>query len=290
MIKFDNIQQSINDSGPLKLIKDIETRWNSTYLMLRRVLQLKEAVTRALDLMTELKNIKICWEDLADIVKFLKPFYDITNKISSGSTSTMSIVAPVVPILKEELSCHFNNVYLDEAAQNFVSKITKYEDKLINDLTITAALLDPRIKNTFLPQSTRITAGDSLRNQILCINGENDQIGTPSTFNSSSYSIEEDLLSKIYTNDESDEVERYLSSGVESSSVDISAYWRANKGCYPTLYKLAQIVLSAQSTSVPSERAFSLAGEIDTPRRNKLSDESFRANMLLNSWIPFLDL
>lgn len=120
MERFESIQQTIYERDPLKLIQDVDTRWNSTFLMLRRVLQLREAVTRAMELMVELKNIRVCWDDLIDVVKFLKPIFDITNKISNGSSNTISIVAP---ILKQELSCGFSNIHLEEAATNFITKI-----------------------------------------------------------------------------------------------------------------------------------------------------------------------
>lgn len=41
-------EQNTPDSEPLKLIQDMPTRWNSTYLMIKRVLEVNEALGKAL--------------------------------------------------------------------------------------------------------------------------------------------------------------------------------------------------------------------------------------------------
>jgi len=75
-------------------------------------------------------------------------------------------------------------------------------------------------------------------------------------------------------NDESaaDEAARYLRQG---NSVHWLAWWKANSSTYPRVAQVARRYLSALSTSVPSERLFSSAGEL----YSRLLPE--RAEMLL---------
>ena len=52
---------------------------------------------------------------------------------------------------------------------------------------------------------------------------------------------------------------------------------------------LAQSVLAVQATSVCSESAFSIAGNIVTARRGTLTDESISASILIKSWKKVLE-
>jgi hypothetical protein len=48
-------------------------------------------------------------------------------------------------------------------------------------------------------------------------------------------------------------------------------WWRLNEYLYPCLGKFARRVLAIPATSAPSERIFSIAGQIVTKRRNRLT-------------------
>jgi hypothetical protein len=54
-------------------------------------------------------------------------------------------------------------------------------------------------------------------------------------------------------------------------------YWHANRAKFPVMERVAAAVLSAQATSVPSERLFSEAGELVSKRRTRLSDQNVNA-------------
>ncbi len=62
-----------------------------------------------------------------------------------------------------------------------------------------------------------------------------------------------------------------------------------NQERFPSIAKSARNVFFVQATPVASESAFSLAGNSIASKRNKLSDESVTALMLLKSWQRFLD-
>ncbi|KAH9912797.1 uncharacterized protein B0H18DRAFT_1126773 [Fomitopsis serialis] len=67
------------------------------------------------------------------------------------------------------------------------------------------------------------------------------------------------------------ELQTYLHAGSEREDVDLLEFWQRNRTKYPILYRMALDYLSAQSSSVPAERAFSSGAETDTKRRNRTS-------------------
>ncbi|KAG6942989.1 hypothetical protein JG687_00018738 [Phytophthora cactorum] len=58
-------------------------------------------------------------------------------------------------------------------------------------------------------------------------------------------------------------------------------WWRVNKVAYPHLSKLARKWLGAEATSVPSERAFSIDGNIITTKRSSLTRDLIRDLVLI---------
>ena len=55
---------------------------------------------------------------------------------------------------------------------------------------------------------------------------------------------------------------QYLSEPVVSRTEDPLKWWKYNKERFPSLAKVARVYLGSPPTSVPSERLFSVAGEV----------------------------
>ncbi|CAG9793546.1 unnamed protein product [Diatraea saccharalis] len=81
-----------------------------------------------------------------------------------------------------------------------------------------------------------------------------------------------------------DELEEYLRKPRAASSEDILDWWRTHETEYPTLSKMARDFLSILATSVPAERLLSKASLVIRKHRNRLSDESARWLLCINSW------
>ena len=67
--------------------------------------------------------------------------------------------------------------------------------------------------------------------------------------------------------------------------MDPLLWWHAQKNVYPILSLMARDFLSVQATSIASEQAFSIAGQVITSQRNRLDPNSARASLCLRSWI-----
>ncbi|KAJ8910378.1 hypothetical protein NQ315_012825 [Exocentrus adspersus] len=96
--KLLSIQSTIKpDSVPLKLKNDVATRWNSTYYMMERVINLQEPLTVAVGLLHN--PIELLSEDerneLREICKILEPFEQITVEISAGKSVTISKIIAI---------------------------------------------------------------------------------------------------------------------------------------------------------------------------------------------------
>ncbi|TFY52012.1 hypothetical protein EVJ58_g10253 [Rhodofomes roseus] len=70
--------------------------------------------------------------------------------------------------------------------------------------------------------------------------------------------------------------------GAEPEHGDALAYWRNKtvQTTFPVLFRIAMDYLPIQSTSVPSERAFSSSAETDTPRRNRMGPKLMEATQV----------
>ena len=61
---------------------------------------------------------------------------------------------------------------------------------------------------------------------------------------------------------------------ISNSEEDILLWWKTNQARFPVLSKIARDYLSAQASSLPSERGFSRSGLMITNLRNKLHSET----------------
>lgn len=76
-------------------------------------------------------------------------------------------------------------------------------------------------------------------------------------------------------------LDRYLKENTINKNACPLALWKENSSRYPKMSTLSKKYLCIPSTSTPSERAFSTAGNIITAKRNCLSGETAK-------WLIFL--
>lgn len=82
-----------------------------------------------------------------------------------------------------------------------------------------------------------------------------------------------------------EEVERYSREIVKlTEDFELFEWWRTNAKKYPRLSKFAQQIHSIPASSAAAERAFSLAGNIITEKRNRLGPKSVDSLLFLNSY------
>ncbi len=82
----------------LKLIQEVDTRWNSTYHMLQRIYDLRESVGAALaGLRTDIVPLSSeNYEIMAECLKVLSPFHEATVELSEEKRVSGSKVIPLL--------------------------------------------------------------------------------------------------------------------------------------------------------------------------------------------------
>nr|XP_022903539.1 zinc finger BED domain-containing protein 4-like [Onthophagus taurus] len=149
------------------LFQDVETRWNSTYLMMERLLEQKNALNLYRIEKGGILEINSGeWNLIEDIVNVLQCFYQATLEISSD-LSCVSVVIPLLAMLNGKLTPiqniqSFNDQEDDNENENHAETM---KSKLLDALNqrfsfvksclplITATLIDPRFKTKYLSES-----------------------------------------------------------------------------------------------------------------------------------------
>ncbi|XP_059436865.1 zinc finger BED domain-containing protein RICESLEEPER 3-like [Corylus avellana] len=304
---------------------DVQTRWNSTYLMLNSA----EKYEKAFALLEEddgkhfVAPRSIEWETARLFVRFLKSFYDATLKFSSSKNVTSNSYFIQLCIIQNTLNdgiCS-NNPILSSVSFDMKTKYDKYWEivERINLLLYVAFVLDPRYKMKGLvfwlrrcneADSAKFIEGsvDALLNRLWdqynLFHAEdglsNSDVGIQSSIPTFSNVEDEDLEDqdvkylKVFSQhlEETDlecksEAERYLSDRCEATTQDfnILLWWKVNAPKYPILAEVACDVLVIPISTVESEFAFSNGGHILDSFRSSLSPLTVEALICIQDWL-----
>uniref|UniRef100_A0A8C1N977 HAT C-terminal dimerisation domain-containing protein n=1 Tax=Cyprinus carpio TaxID=7962 RepID=A0A8C1N977_CYPCA len=288
-----------------KLVQDVSTRWNSTFYMINRLIEQRWPVTATLSdpslthrdkRYLDLKPDQ--WSLLEELCTALKSFECATVFMSGQEYITVSSLPPLV---KGLLKSTEGAAYDSASVKSF--QVTAFEqlqnrwketlfDQVDNPVVLSSAL-DPRFRRLkFLSPEQIITVQAKVQAKALAARREmvQQQITTSTirTAAEPSTSLLDSLLESGGSSDEEsreekaeedlntqirNEVLAYFGERPLAKEENPLDWWRDNKDKYPTLAKLAKSYLCIPSSSTPSERLFSAAGNIASKKRASLSPE-----------------
>ena len=283
----------------LKLVQDVPTRWNSLYLMFSRFLELKPEVVLLISNRNDIQISCDQWKLMKIFTALLEPLFNATNELSAEKHTTISKVLPMIQIM---LSYYNGDASTDEEhTREFRTKISQSLRKRFSwtdkcKLYGLATLLDPIFKNVSFEPLKFLAVKDWLHQELeekeVCheqhaINLEVDAEPARKKAVYSSFWEEFDLSVQNKTVKEDTfkatidvDLKRYLSCPMLNLNSDPLVWWKETGAInFPNLFRTAKKYLIIPATSVPSERVFSLAGQIITEKRNRLDPEI--ANMLI---------
>ena len=287
----------------LALIQDVSTRWNSAYYMVERILSQQQPLCATLlelhkgDMMpsdAEFSTLEI-------FVKVMKPLVEITEDIGAEKWVTISVVRLVIHKLLETYlkptpgDARLEKTMKEAMHSNFCHRYTGSVLMLLNK----TAFLDARFKALpFLSDEERQNLLSSIEAETvkLALNSATSSTGTPMEVEE----VEEDELplskrcrvskaEKRLLNfvDDIVKVNKSSQSPAEKARAEVRRYteeepsaerplewWKINHTRYPYLSSLAKKYLAIPATSVPAERAFSIAGHIVNQKRSCLLPEN----------------
>lgn len=298
--KLISMQQRLNLSQ-VKLKLDVETRWNSVYDSLERLLQSRQAIVNLEIEDKEVKELSLSsneWEELIQIKNTLSPFQDITEILSSSQLPSISLLKPLMfIILREILQIHltdgdFTQTIKHLISEDLIERINAY--KPVDDILLLASVLDPRFKNMrHLNEDEKKRVQQLLKKKFQEVKKKEEDLPRKESLEATLFETATKMVknnetmgrvfksfkSPVKTIDEFKEINNYL----EIEELDILdnplQWWKENCCKYKILSQLARELLCIPATSVPSERIFSKAGNIVSSKRYSLGSK------LLNSLI-----
>lgn len=293
---------------PKKLLQDVTTRWNSTYYMVDRLLEMEEIVRTTMALLNS--NVVVIsveeWLLLRELRKVLKPMEELTKIISGQKYVTLSSVL----ILTKGIEHIYKNLQRDDDDHNpliqnlikeFLSGIAERFKDLENSKTLlVSTFLDPRFKNVGFSESVADRAKKLVTNLVankIQKTMTNDPIESTSSLTVTSTVVNEFSVWGAFDEKAAEvsvqstipasskaiiEIQRYMEETLLGRNEDPLKWWKQYSYNYPYLSKVVLDNFGTVATSVPCERVFSKSGQLISERRSRISATKVKQIMFLN--------
>ena len=141
------------------LLQDVETRWNSTYLMLERLVEQRQAINLFSVQRGGIESLSIAeWELAGRVVKILRPFYTATLEICADD-ACISLVIPLISNLNNMLK----TTTADQGLKQMKAALRDAMCRRFSDISssapfLAATLIDPRFKDTYFNAQETVVA------------------------------------------------------------------------------------------------------------------------------------
>ena len=295
-------QRNINNSSTCQILdaigSDTKTRWNSTFILLERLLILRNAINELQIQLSRdsdrkvrndgetLSNLLLSeneWLGIVELVRLLEPFAKATGLISGSTYPTLSQMFPTLHCLFKHLD-QLNLILTHSEIRKVHEKITqsihtRYQDPKTTGFL--ATFLDPRFKSMiFATESEKIQTIAALKTKMT----ESTQIGVQMAHTLHESEEESPSLMSLFYDDHLPAIQsspaeqelvvyqtlpdlpKYEPTHKKYSQYSPYTWWKNNKHTLPLLAQQVRIYLAIPASSVPAERLFSAAGNIVTDK------------------------
>ena len=290
-----------------KLIQEVETRWNSTFYMLERIVEQHEAITTALCL---LDRSDLCIPTtvvtvMKELIDILRPFEAVTHEVSSDTYISASKIIPLARSLQKLSGRVTSNETVSKVGEELATQMRRRFLGMENNILLgSSTMLDPRFKKlAFVDTGAIANILRSITSELVARAPSDEDVDTIQM----AEQLEEETL-EVGNCGADESLWQFLDQRVAETAstltpaadatVEVNQYikiknierkenaieWWKSKGAttYTSLQHLAKKYLSVPATSVPSERLFSKAGELISKKRNRLKDKNIDMYLFLN--------
>ena len=271
-----------------KLIRDVVTRWNSSYYMYERLVEEYKAIDAAL---CSFDQTHLCLSSnevdvMNDAIKLLKHFEQATREISAEKYLTISKVIPLARLLQYvTIQCPSTLNLKTELLSSMARRFTNIE---ANFTLAASTLLDPRFKKiAFSDGSTCNQAVQRLTTELSSIIAANESQARSTDEQHAETSHSSDLWHFIDQSVAASQSRTSTASSIIIMKIldrkdDPLKWWSDNQLSYQALLPHVRKYLAIPASSVPSERLFSKAGELTSLKRNRLKSKNVDMILFLN--------
>lgn len=151
-IAMDIFKKAQNIPRPLSLIQEVATRWNSSFAMIKRILDTVDPLGASI-LKLKKPPQPLSVDEIAllrEIVKILQLFEEATKQISGEKFVTISLLIPItnglyneVVNMRETLESQESKIFCDNILDSIKKRLFPYETRTVAKI---ATMLDPRFK------------------------------------------------------------------------------------------------------------------------------------------------
>lgn len=315
-------QRQFGINSPKKLVQSVTTRWNSTFYMVERFVELEEVLKATIPrcrLSGALPQIDTDeWTILKEMCKILHPFEDATKSVSGEKYASASLVIVLTNGLVNVCSILATEELKATSLRLVTALKTGLQTRLVNveysNTLAVCTLLDPRFK-TFCFQnndavdkvkksvtecltqiinktvnqsrsrsrSTQATQADDNRAQTVSLTVEPEKEKRLSAWDSLQQNLAQHQPRFSASARAIMEFQRYLEDEVLDQQQNPLEWWKMNEHNYPYLSQVVRRMCCVLATSVPCERLFSKAGRILEERRTRLSAKKLEYLLFLNT-------
>ncbi|KAJ3687865.1 hypothetical protein LUZ61_017029 [Rhynchospora tenuis] len=261
---------------------DVQTRWNSTYLMLDLALHLKKAIIRyaKLDVRYPYSLSDEQWDHVVTLHGHLKVPYPFIvdmgkemflkwNKYWENGNVLLAVACALDPRCKLHVVEYYFKMLHPSELQDFMTNLKQCFDDMFNEYLLA---------NTKASQSQTGGTAHASGSSSGSVQETNTRAGLKDFLNVKKQS--DPMIS---------ELDQYLAEPLDHCSLDddfdILSWWKLKAPKYPVLARLARDVLAVPISTVASESAFFYAGRTLSPTRSSLNDESVEALICAQNWL-----
>jgi hypothetical protein len=316
---------SARPRGPLRLIADAPTRFNSFCLVFTRLLDVKAAVVKlCADNPSQLAQHSLTtdqWMMVSEVLEILRPVKDACDILEGTLTPSISFVLPLIC----QLLVVLQRTAVQDAATPLRKQMAQFvagnvydrlKEALLSETTQVGMMLDPRVRTKTIPYLDKAVAQTTLRDTYRRFGQSlNEMSGRELVIERRSPVMREakeevevevsgekkeevrpakrvkclmELSEEVAPLPRSEMDSYLLESGIDINECPLT-WWRERKSLYPTLFEMARVYLAIPASSAASERVFSAGKLILDHKRRRLTPDRVSRLMFLKKNLSVYD-